>query len=423
MTRGDFQGLLRRMSKDKITVSTVAIGSDADVQLMVDIAKWGRGRFYYTEDSQTIPRIFTLETQLASKASLVEQPFKPQLTAQNHEAVQEIDWKQVPPLGGYVATTVKANAELVLMSHQEDPVLATWRYGLGRAVAFTSDAKAKWAQDWLGWPKYRQFWSQIAKWSLRRLDNADFTTDVTIDKGEGVISVEALDEKGNYRNFLNLQSVIVSPKGERQAVRLEQTGPGHYEARFPTKAVGAYSLILTDIANGEVRGTQRLGASVNYSPEFNATEPNLNLLRRLAEAGGGKVLDPDTPADNPFLHGRVRTFQPRDLWEWLLKLAIIMFPLDVGVRRIQIDRAERLKATQTLRRWLFFWRGVPRTPESRGSRCSRCGNLCLLTIRRSNALFPDAVSHSHCLSTSTGGGTHREESSRGIERAGDPHTS
>jgi Ca-activated chloride channel family protein len=40
MTRGDFAGLLRRMAKDKITVSTVAIGKDADVQLMVDIARW-----------------------------------------------------------------------------------------------------------------------------------------------------------------------------------------------------------------------------------------------------------------------------------------------------------------------------------------------------------------------------------------------
>src|ERR1044071_3240029 len=118
MTRGDFQGLLRRMSKDKITVSTVAKG--------------GRGRFYYTEDSQTIPRIFTLETQLASKASIVEQPFRPQLTAPQHEAMQDLDWKAAPPLGGYVATTLKSTADLVLMSHQEDPVLATWRYGLGR---------------------------------------------------------------------------------------------------------------------------------------------------------------------------------------------------------------------------------------------------------------------------------------------------
>ncbi|MGH2357642.1 MAG: VWA domain-containing protein, partial [Candidatus Limnocylindria bacterium] len=115
MTRGDFTGLLRRMVKDKITVSSVAIGKDADVQLMVDVAKWGRGRFYYTEDSQTIPRIFTLETQLASKASLIEQPFKPQLTAPGHEAMQDIDWKAAPPLGGYVATSLKSTADLVLM--------------------------------------------------------------------------------------------------------------------------------------------------------------------------------------------------------------------------------------------------------------------------------------------------------------------
>ena len=94
-SRGDFAGLLRRMVKDKITVSSVAIGKDADVQLMVDVAKWGKGRFYYTEDSQTIPRIFTLETQLASKASIVEQPFRPQLTAPGHEAMQDIDaWVQ-----------------------------------------------------------------------------------------------------------------------------------------------------------------------------------------------------------------------------------------------------------------------------------------------------------------------------------------
>ena len=167
MTRGDFQGLLRRMSKDKITVSTVAIGKDADVQLMVDVAKWGRGRFYYTEDSQTIPRIFTLETQLASKASLIEQPFKPQLTAPSHEAMQEIDWKAVPPLGGYVATSLKPTAELVLMSHQEDPVLATWRFGLGRAAAFTSDAKAKWGVLWLRWRDFNKFWAQLTRWTLR----------------------------------------------------------------------------------------------------------------------------------------------------------------------------------------------------------------------------------------------------------------
>jgi hypothetical protein len=56
-----------------------------------------------------------------------------------------------------------------------------------------------------------------------------------------------------------------------------------------------------------------LGASVNYSPEFSAPEPNLNLLRRIAETSGGEMLNPLNPSDNPFLHERQKTFQPRDL--------------------------------------------------------------------------------------------------------------
>jgi hypothetical protein len=107
-----------------------------------------------------------------------------------------------------------------------------------------------------------------------------------------------------------------------------------------------------------------VGASVNYSPEFNATEPNVNLLKRLAEGGGGKMLDPLDASDNPFLHDRKKTFQPRDFWEWLLQFAIILFTLDVGVRRIQIDREEWLKATENLRRWIFFWHGKPRPAEA-----------------------------------------------------------
>ena len=82
----------------------------------------------------------------------------------------------------------------------------------------------------------------------------------------------------------------------------------------------------------------------------------------MAELGGGKILDPDT--DNPFLHDRKKTFQPLDLRDWLLKFAILLFPLDVAVRRIQLDTAEWLRAVATLRRWLFFWKGIPRTKEA-----------------------------------------------------------
>ena len=304
--------------KDRITVSTVLISGHAGPQTMIAMATQGRGRFYDVQSPSELPQIFIKEAAVILKSAIFEEPFKPQLAVPT-ELVRGIGGKEYPTLLGYVATTSKPRAEVPLVSEKGDPILAHWQYGLGRAVAFTSDARAKWARDWMGWPRYQQFWSQIAKWSLRRVDNADFNTEVSVDKGEGQLSVEALDEKGNFRNFLNLQAIVVSPKGQRQTVQLEQTGPGHYEASFPTKEVGAYLVHLMDMKDGKIRGSQVLGASINYSPEFNASAPNLNLLRRLAEIGDGKMLDVDKLNDSPFLHDRQKTFQPRDLWQWLLE--------------------------------------------------------------------------------------------------------
>ncbi|MBI4327194.1 MAG: VWA domain-containing protein [Chloroflexi bacterium] len=348
---------------DKVTVSTVMIGGHVTPETMLWMADVGRGRFYDVRSPAELPQIFIKEAAVILKSAIFEAPFQPQLAAAS-EVVRGIGAAEYPTLLGYVATTPKARAEVPLVSDKGDPILAHWQYGLGRAVAFTSDAKAKWAQHWLGWEKYRQFWSQVAQWSLRKLENADFTTEVSVENGGGSISVEALDAQGNFRNFLNLEAVVVSPKGERQTVRLDQTGSGHYEAKFATREVGAYLLHLTEMQDGQLRASQVLGASVNYSPEFDATEPNWNLLHHLAETGGGKVLDLRNPAQNPFGHDRQKTFQPLDLWEWLLKLAIILFPLDVGVRRIQLDREEWLRATQNLRRWLFFWRARPPVPAT-----------------------------------------------------------
>jgi uncharacterized membrane protein len=361
------QSLMQSIVSDRITVSTVLISGHAGPDTMVAIAEQGKGRFYDVTSPNDLPQIFIKETAVILKSAIYEEPFKPQVRALS-EVVRGISAGEYPSLLGYVATTPKARAETPLWTDKGDPLLAHWQYGLGRAVAFTSDAKSKWAKIWLNWDKYRQFWSQIGQWSLRRLDSADFTTDVAVDQGEGLINVEALDEQGNYRNFLNLQAAVVSPKGERQTVRLEQTGPGHYEARFPTKEIGAYLLNLMDIKDGQLRGSQVIGASINYSPEFNATEPNLNLLRRLAESGGGKLLDANHSSSvNPFLHDRQKTFQPRDLWESLLKFAIILFTVDVGVRRIQIDRDEWRRALQAVRRKVFFWQGEPRAPEAEES--------------------------------------------------------
>ncbi len=351
---------------DKITVSTVMIGGHVTPDTMTRIAQLGRGRFYDVRSPTQLPQIFIKEAAVILKSAIFEEPFKPQIVSSS-EITRGISAAEIPPLLGYVATSTKPRAETPIVSEKGDPVLAQWQYGLGRAVAFTSDAKPKWAQPWIAWPKYRQFWSQVTQWSLRKIENADFNTDVSVDRGLGAIAVEALDANGNFRNFLNLEAVVVSPKGERVSVLLEQTGPGRYDAHFPTKEVGAYLINLIEKKDGKLAASQVLGASVNYSPEFLTSEPNFNLLRRIAEIGGGRILDIQNPAFNPFEFNRQKTFQPHELWEWLLRLAILLFPIDVGIRRIQLDRAEWEKFLSVIRSRIFFWRGRQRPVEAEES--------------------------------------------------------
>jgi uncharacterized membrane protein len=360
------QELMQDIAGARITVSTVMIGGHVAPQTMQWIADMGNGRFYDVDLNAAgqLPQIFLKESAVILKSAIFENPFQPQVVA-GSEVTRGISADEYPILQGYVSTSPKARAEIPLVTDKGDPFLAHWQFGLGRAVAFTSDAKAKWAANWLNWPRYQQFWTQVAQWSLRKIENADFTTEVVVDKGEGHVIVEAVDADGNYRNFLHLQSLVVSPAGERETVRLEQTGPGRYEARFPTREVGAYVMNLMEYEDGDLRGSLRLGTSVNHSPEFAASAPNTHLLRRLAEAGGGQVLNFDSVAAlNPFSHDRLKTFQPHDLWEWLLRCAIVIFVVDVGIRRILIDRDEWQRALVKVKAWLLFWRGVPRPVQA-----------------------------------------------------------
>jgi Ca-activated chloride channel family protein len=332
----DFSGLVRRMQKDKITVSSVAIGKDSDVRFMTDLSRWGRGRFYYTEDIFSIPRILTLETQLASKASIIEQAFRPALIHPNHEIVQDVHWDQVPPLGGYVSATPKPTADVLLLSHQRDPILAAWRYGLGRSVAFTSDAKAKWGVLWLKWDDYGKLFGQMLRWSLRTTQRQEVVASVVHADGRGEVRLEAVDEKGDFINFLEANTGVVLPDKKQQVLPLTQVGPGRYRGAFEAADQGGYLVGVSERKDQKLLGSEVASLVVPYSPEHRALAANEGLLRDLATVTGGAL--PTTPAQVFTEHrreGRVRV----DAWPYLLGLALLLFLPDVALRRFGLRGA------------------------------------------------------------------------------------
>lgn len=318
----DFANLVRRMVRDRITVSTVAIGRDADARLMRDLSRWGRGRYYYTEDEHSLPRIFTLETQLASQAAVVEEPFRPVVVQPFHEILQHIDWRAAPPLGGYVATTPKSTAELLLATPQGDPLLGVWRYGIGRAAAFTSDAKARWGVLWLQWDGFPRLFAQLVRWTLRRGERRELIAEFDRQGERGVITLDGVTGQGEFLNFLEVQAGVVAPDKSRTAVELQQVAPGRYEGEFALRGEGAYLVGVVERRAGKPLHSELGSLILSYDREYQHLGINLPLLSEVVELTGGRLLE---RGEEVFRYGRRSSAVPFSLWPILTGGSLLLF--------------------------------------------------------------------------------------------------
>jgi uncharacterized membrane protein len=162
----DFKSLAESMSTSGSSISTVAIGKGAHVVLMKSIADWGKGRAYYTDDPNNIPKIFTGETKIITRKIITEKKMQTRIKLKN-EIMQGMDGLEFPPVYGQVITYPKPGAS-VLIETEQAPLLAAWQYGLGRSLAFTSDLSNRWGKDWVLWEHYARFTSQMVKWTQRK---------------------------------------------------------------------------------------------------------------------------------------------------------------------------------------------------------------------------------------------------------------
>ena len=318
---GDFQTLLRRMAADKITASAVAIGADADLELMQHVARWGGGRSYATRDLYSIPQILTAEALIASRAYLVEERFAPQVVRTGL-----VDDFTVPALRGYVATAPKPASAVHLASAQDDPVLATWQFGIGRAVAFTSDATARWAAAWMPWTDAGRFWSRLVRWASRS-ETDDLQVTVSPQGDAATVTADAVTAEGTPLDGLDVQASVGGPV--QAQIPLVQTAPGRYEARVQLGVPGAYALAVTARdASGRTR-IRTAGFVVPYSPELRDLTVNRALLAQVTETTGGRLLDDPAAAVAPARESR----SAADSWPVFAGAALGAFVVEIAVRR------------------------------------------------------------------------------------------
>jgi Mg-chelatase subunit ChlD len=351
--------LMQAMVAEGITASVVALGGGIDEALVHMIADGGGGRLYKVADPQSLPRVFTRETEMVSRNAAVEEYFQPKVVSPA-DFLRGIDMSSAPFLHGYVATKMKPPpAQEILQSEVNEPILARWHVGLGWSLAWTSDVKNLWAVEWLRWPGYGQFWGQLVREHMRQKKRQQYDMRAEIDNATGHVkaSIDAIGGDDRFQNGLDAKLTVTGPQpnGETRKMPMRQTAPGRYESDFPLERFGSFLLHASlekgvdDGKGGQksVQVAESFGHVTNpYPREYLALAPDLVTLSRTAFITGGRM-DPDAKTIFDPAGETIRYHQ--DLWSRFIGLALGLYLLDLLIRRVRIfDRKKTAKPTTKL---------------------------------------------------------------------------
>jgi len=335
----DYEGLVKKMVEAHITVSSVAVGPAADDELLGNIAKWGKGRSYVVQDPKDVPQIFVKEAKNAMTPGFDEKGITPIVKAPAF--ISGVDLAHLPALKGRTVTVIKDNALQVITSDDDDPLLAFWPVGLGRAAVFTPDVKDRWAANWVSWRGYEPFFASIVR-NVQRQRPPALDLEVVPGPIHGrtrslAISIEARDADGQYRNLLRPVARVQVAGGSAASVPLRQVAPGRYESTVIADATKPLTVTTTSAEAGTAARMIVPDEAAEY--RFRAVDDL--LLKSMASSTGGVWMP--TAQTLAAAAGDRRT-ERRPLWPGLLIAALVLWFVDLVLRRVRVFEGRGVEA-------------------------------------------------------------------------------
>lgn len=325
--RYGYDSLVEKMKEDNITISTVAVGSDSDTRLLESIAVGGKGRYYFVDEYDSIPNIFTKETFLASKSYINNETFTPVVSSYN-DIINPFS-NGIPSIDGYIGASNKDRAEKILLTDKGDPLLSAWQYGLGRTVAWTSDVNGKWTSNYLQTSEGIEFLTNIVQWTFPRIYDDEILVETnSIGDREEII----VKNNGKVNKDIATKVNIITPDLETINLDLKTTKPGEFKSSFKADKNGVYLLKINQYKGDKLVNSTNHATSVNYSNEYNINN-NQNKLNTLVDKSNGTFI---TKPQEVFKGSLEKVYGVKDLSQILLIVSLILILLDIALRRLNI---------------------------------------------------------------------------------------
>jgi hypothetical protein len=327
---GDFDTLASEVAASGITISTVAVGSEAAEPLLQSIAELGGGNYHHCTSAAEVPEIFVRETAKAARMGICDEPSRPQVAPALAD-LAKLPEEKPPTLLGYVQTKARPGAEVGMTSESGDPLVAWWQHGRGRSAAFTSDLHGDWTRPWQTWSGLNTLWTALARQTVRPAGIGGYRLTCRREADTTLVILDAVPYPGRFENAAHVVLEISSPGGPKQQTTMPLVAPGQYAVQLSTPEPDTYDFQATCTVAGRPVFTGRCSACPSYSAELPPRTTNQTLLRHLAQATGGRYNPSPTelfPADEP------PSLETRGLWPYPLLAALILFLAELALRHL-----------------------------------------------------------------------------------------
>ena len=332
---------LNRLRNDGVTISTIALGSEADVPFMKFLSQQGRGAFYHTLDPSRLPKIFVEDIKVATgEETLQEDQQFP--VGEGPGGLHSTNVSRYRPLLGFVETLPKKGSRLELITRKDRkvfPIFASWRFGKGRVAAFTSDANGRWSSPWVRWPDFTRFWGEIIE-SVRTKNDAnagdiDFDLRYSVNRKSLFLELSIFDPNLDSAAAPIITAEVIEPGGELKQAAFRGAAKGRFETRIDNARPGDYRL---NISYGSL---ELPPMAVTITPESLGENQgrgiHLQNLEEIAYLSGGAI-----NPDSQLVKGRVRKIEKRDeIYTPLALAAFLLVLLEAFIRELGFLRFTR----------------------------------------------------------------------------------
>jgi Ca-activated chloride channel family protein len=320
---GDSISLAKEAVAQRVTISTVGLGQDVNRAYLERVANFARGKSYFLTDPSVLEQILLRDVMEHTGSTAIEKPAAP-IVLKQAQILDGVGMESAPPLKGYVRFIAKATADSILAIEQKDPLLVRWQYGLGRSAVFTSDAKSRWADQWVRWPGFDRFWSNVFRDLLPHAQ-----------AGEANVHWDTANSRlvAEYRLARHVPEppqppdiFIFGPDGFREPVAVRKIASGVYRGEA---SIGSRQGLFRLRTLEESRSFPEVGfyRQEDELAEFGSDE---GLLRRIAEFTGGRF---QPRAVDVFDAGGRAVPSTMRLWPALLALAIALNLAELVARK------------------------------------------------------------------------------------------